>query len=178
MSKCPHPEKRYYIYREDADNAAESMAKIFGQPMYSYGCRCGRLHLSRIVVKKKTPKRSLEARRRRRQRYKENKRKRMNKPRYKFSHRANGIYYWESTHKVDSRVEQLYCGVDWFWGGEPYFWIEQMRKVRLAPHGGCNWQGCSECFPRTYKEFLADQRLAQANESGMDDSWYEDDDDR
>lgn len=21
------------------------------------------------------------------------------------------------------------------------------NSLRLAPHGGCNWSGCSECFP-------------------------------
>lgn len=28
--------------------------------------------------------------------------------------------------------------------------IHEIREItRLAPHGGCNWKGCRECFPRT-----------------------------
>jgi len=48
-----------------------------------------------------------------------------------------------------------------------------MEIPKLAPHGGCHWKGCPECFPRTYKEFLADQRLAKAERDGIEDSWYE-----
>lgn len=22
------------------------------------------------------------------------------------------------------------------------------QSLRIAPHGGCNWQGCEECFPK------------------------------
>lgn len=40
--------------------------------------------------------------------------------RYKFLHRsADGLtYYWESTRTLpnDSRVEQIKCNVEWFWG--------------------------------------------------------------
>lgn len=31
--------------------------------------------------------------------------------------------------------------------------IANAGETRLAPHGGCNWQGCRECFPKG-KEFV------------------------
>jgi hypothetical protein len=40
--------------------------------------------------------------------------------RYKFSHRSDDgkTYYWYSERiPGDSRVEQIKCGVDWFWRG-------------------------------------------------------------
>jgi hypothetical protein len=27
--------------------------------------------------------------------------------------------------------------------------ISFSKSERLAPHGGCNWQGCNECFPNS-----------------------------
>lgn len=37
---------------------------------------------------------------------------------YRFLHRGrNNRYYWQSTTRVDSRVEQISCDVDWFWSG-------------------------------------------------------------
>ena len=42
------------------------------------------------------------------------------KIRYKFSHSSDDgkTYYWESTQRMpgDSRVMQIRCSVDWFWG--------------------------------------------------------------
>lgn len=40
----------------------------------------------------------------------------MSRTRYRFSHRAQGWYYWHSGRiPGDSRVEQIRCRVDWFW---------------------------------------------------------------
>ena len=41
------------------------------------------------------------------------------KTRYKFSHQANGHYYWYSVQPMprDSRHEQIVCPVEWFWKG-------------------------------------------------------------
>ena len=36
---------------------------------------------------------------------------------YRFSHRAEGRYYWYSQRiPGDSRVEMVSANVDWFWG--------------------------------------------------------------
>ncbi len=32
--------------------------------------------------------------------------------------------------------------------------------TRLAPHGGCNWRGCQECFP-DFKMITPDQYIDQ-----------------
>jgi len=41
----------------------------------------------------------------------------MTRQQYRFSHRANGIYYWYATTRppCESRVEQIRCSTDWYW---------------------------------------------------------------
>lgn len=135
MGTCPHPEKRIYQYRDAADMAAKAMSAIFGQRMSAYGCPCGRFHLKKGSSSKKPERRSPEARRRRRKNWRTNRRARdraMKKPKYKFLYRAGSLYYWQNTAMVDSRVEQYYCNVPWFWGTLPgYARIE--GKLLLLP---------------------------------------------
>lgn len=43
----------------------------------------------------------------------------MSKTRYRFSHQADGTYYWYGVSRVsarDSRYELITCPVGWFWG--------------------------------------------------------------
>lgn len=43
------------------------------------------------------------------------------KMRFRFSHRSpDGRYWWYSTTTLpgDSRVEQVSCNVNWFWGND------------------------------------------------------------
>lgn len=35
---------------------------------------------------------------------------------FKFEGRENGRYYWSRPMPGDSRVEQVSCDVEWFWG--------------------------------------------------------------
>lgn len=39
------------------------------------------------------------------------------KPYYRFLHRGGDRYYWEGP-RIDSRVEQVSCNVDWFWNAQ------------------------------------------------------------
>lgn len=41
----------------------------------------------------------------------------MTKPRYRFVGSGGGRYYWEGP-RIDSRVEQVSCPVEWFWSYE------------------------------------------------------------
>lgn len=39
---------------------------------------------------------------------------------YKFSHRAGNLYYWESVGTIgigESRHSRIICSVEWFWKG-------------------------------------------------------------
>lgn len=40
------------------------------------------------------------------------------KTRFRFMGRSGNTYYWESETRMpgDSRVEQIRCNVNWFWG--------------------------------------------------------------
>ncbi len=40
----------------------------------------------------------------------------MTRPRYRFTGRWGDRYYWERRIPGDSRVEQISCSVEWFWG--------------------------------------------------------------
>jgi hypothetical protein len=39
--------------------------------------------------------------------------------RYKFLGREGNRYVWESTRRIDSRVERITCNIYWFWSYRP-----------------------------------------------------------
>jgi hypothetical protein len=45
---------------------------------------------------------------------------------------------------------------------------------RLAPHGGCNWSGCGECFPQSGQvRRVTYTRTWTVEVKGTDDDWAE-----